>query len=335
MKFIQTFWTKPLLNDKGKIYKNIKMYEVSSFLIKKYFPEIELELVTDSYGKECLTNCAYDRYRLFFDHTFFENFDIFFWSIPKLLSFAKYNEPFIHFDGDFFINSKNILQNVNTNNFDIIAQNREVGDIFEDVYKPQINLIYQIINKKKPLENYAYSCGIIGFNNMNAKNKYLNHIIDLLSGIIPVKNVIENNLKYNLFNTGPEGGKQICCLIEQHLLAVVAARYNFHVKEIFNLNDILIRKNCQFTFDNLKFIHPVGELKYSDIFIKKLEDFLNISKLDSTLNICDFFSKDLEFQKQLYLSESQGFISEIDKNRKKNFIDFNIEFKKWVDTQEK
>ena len=296
MKFIQTFWTKPLIGDEFKLNQNILMYEISSFLIKKYFPEIKLELVTDTLGAELLVKENYDEIKTYFDSKIINDIDISFWAIPKLFALLKYDEDIIHFDGDFFINSKNFIDDFN---FDVIVQNKEVGEIFKNVYASQIELVFNILKEPAPLENYAYNCGILGFRNINFKNFYLKKAIFLFYQIAAKFEYIKERLKF----TDVEDDRYICCLIEQYLLAVATSEKNIHVKEIITLKDVL--NNRQFSFDNKKFIHPVRPSKYSPSLIKYLKLFLKDIKNNSNIEICEYFKDNISFYNEFSSENSQ------------------------------
>jgi len=303
MKFIQSLWTNPLIHDQATIERNILYYKVSSFLLKKYFPEIKLELVTDSLGAELLKEAVYDKIELYFDNKIIQDINPVFKTVPKLFALLKYDEDIIHFDGDFFPNSRDFMENFN---FDVIAQNKEAEILFELVYS-EAGLVYSIIHEKVPIENYAYNCGVLGFKNINFKNFYLKKAISLFYKISNKFNFINENLKHaqlsnrvidqkrlqRSFEADTPSHRYLCCIIEQYSLAVAAAEKNIYVKEIIGLKDALRLR--QIAFDNKKFLHPCGQAKDIPSFIKCLKLFYENIENNYKAGICDFFMNNTEF----------------------------------------
>lgn len=271
MKFIQSYWTKPILGDKRKIEKNKKLYHLSSFLLKKLFPEIELNLVTDSNGIGMLNTEYYDVIRLDFDHQFFDSIDKTFWAVPKVLSLLKYKTPYIHIDGDLFITDRKKISEVFDSDYDVIVQSKEIGDTFEKHYGDQIKICYDIIKWEKNYVNYAYNCGIIGFKNQLAADRCLTQFMFMWS----LCNYSLESLKkeLHLFKY-----TDLNCLMEQHLLAHTCFKYNFNVKEVVPPVQFIQKGWCGGVDPEDRFFHPMGQSKYSETLADYLTDFLNTNK---------------------------------------------------------
>lgn len=310
MKFVHSLWTKPLIGDQDKIDQNILCYKASSFLLKKYFPEIKLELVTDTLGSEILDKKYYDEIKLYFNDSIINDINPVFNTIPKLFALLKYDEDIIHFDGDFFLNSRNCIDDFD---FDVIVQNKEAGRLFDIVYS-QVDLVYSILLEKIPIENYAYNCGVLGFKNINFKNFYLKKAISLFYKIQDKFDLIRESLNYAQILKKPYNQKQfhedleiapahkyLCCFIEQYLLAVTASEKNIYVKEVMKLQDAL--KYQQVSFSNKKFIHPCGAAKNNASFLKCLTSFLEDLKDNPNIEICNFFEKNIEFRNEYIKSQ--------------------------------
>jgi len=303
MKFIQSLWTKPLIGDKAKLDQNILHYKVSSFLLKKYFPEIKLELITDTLGLDLLGKGHYDEVKLYFNDKIIDNINPVFRTVPKLFALLKYDENIIHFDGDFFLNSKDCIDNFD---FDVIVQNKEAETLFKLVYS-EVPLVFAMIQEKIPTENYAYNCGVLGFKNINFKNFYLKKAISLFYKIQNNYSYIEENLRYAQAPTKAMNQmdlkmdiehpalvhRYLCCIIEQYSLAVTASQKNVHVKEILGLEEAL--RFRQASFNNKKFLHPCGPAKETASFLKYLRLYLKEIEHDSNIQICNFFGENPAF----------------------------------------
>jgi len=312
MKFIQSLWTKPLVGDRAKLDQNVLHYKVSSLLLKKYFPEIKLELVTDTLGLDLLGKCHhYDEIKLYFNDKIIDNINPVFRTVPKLFALLKYNEDIIHFDGDFFLNSKDYIENFDS---DVIVQNKEVETLFDLVYS-EVPLVFAMIQEKIPTENYAYNCGILGFKNINFKNFYLKKAISLFYKIQNNFSYIEENLKYaqapmkgvnqKIHRVDIESApvhRYLCCIIEQYSLAVAASQKNVYVKEVLGLEDALDFR--QAAFNNNKFLHPCGPAKETASFLKYLRLYLKEIENDPSIRICDFFGENPGFRHEYHIDVS-------------------------------
>ena len=303
MKFIQSFWTKPILNNERKLRINSILYKISSFLIKKNFPNSELVLVTDSVGANLLETEYYDSIRLDFDHSFFDSIDDTFWAIPKILCLLKHEAPYIHLDGDFFITNKEEMEKKFNADYDIIVQNKEIGDTFQKHYKDQLKITYDLIKWQKPNANYAYNCGVLGFKNQKAANRYITDFIFMWSICNHFLQDFKKELhlfKYTDLN----------CIIEQHGLAETSFKNNFNVKEIITPIEFIENGWCSGVPHNNIFFHPMGLSKYSEKLLQFLEQFFEKYKksdIKDIPNMCEIIkqTKDLsiDMDQQLHFDQ--------------------------------
>jgi len=114
MKIVQSYWSKPVMETGGRrgddrqrggwidIRFHYMSWALSCLNFKKFYNEVEL--VTDSLGKEILIN----RIGLPYSHTMtvldcYENEDPAVWAISKFHAYTLQKEPFIHADNDVFI----------------------------------------------------------------------------------------------------------------------------------------------------------------------------------------------------------------------------------------
>ncbi len=115
MKFIQSFWSKPLLSQEHKDNRLFRFkggfpsnflflcaWTYSCLTIKKYYGN--LHLVTDSYGIEIFKNILdlpYTSFSEVLDNL--EGYHEGFWALGKLYTYQLQEEPFCHIDGDVFV----------------------------------------------------------------------------------------------------------------------------------------------------------------------------------------------------------------------------------------
>ena len=271
MKVIQSFWTKPIKDDPEKLQANKILYTLSLQTLKNTFQEVEL--ITDSLGKEILKDLNYDKVSLHLDDNYFQELDPLFWSAAKILPLEKYNEPTIHFDGDFFIFMPEKFNTINRA-FDVIVQSRE--NSWENNYKKQLVIFKNILKSdimyyRDYYYNFCYNCGILGFKNLEFKSLYIERYKNLLNECS--KNVealkIAQNLHFGFTNTN--------CFLEQVILTQTAQNKNIYVKEFIKKSDFLDNTMISPNFRNV-FFHGMGTNKFNPKFIKAVEKVININK---------------------------------------------------------
>lgn len=182
----QTFWTKPMSKD--KIETNVQIAYISCYYLHKN--GYKVRMYTDKYGKELLINIKYDEINTKLD------------SIPDnipnyLFAYAKFwalkNEPIgtIHTDFDVFI-KKPCIDEFYNKNYDLILQNKELNQDYN--YKKLRNVFNKIKLPNFLPVNHIGSCnvGVIGFNNKELKNKYLDIYFKSVEYYKDYLNSIEN-----------------------------------------------------------------------------------------------------------------------------------------------
>lgn len=104
-----------------------------------------------------------------------------FWSVYKIDVIEEQTEDFIHVDSDVFIFDDIFRPFINNSNYDLIVQN-----IFDIDIINKDKWMYNICPIEK-FDNKSFLCGVIGFNNITHKDKYIENTIK-------VKKLIEDNL---------------------------------------------------------------------------------------------------------------------------------------------
>lgn len=284
MKYIYSFWSKPLLEKKdalsledfSKLLKAyIKFYGISLNLAKKGLEDIEL--ITDDYGYRYLKYLPYSKIRK--DLNDIRNYSGGLWSLGKIYSLSLYNEPVCYIDCDFFIkNTEKFKNKINTECWDIITQSKELNPSFSFSYSIGLKYFFSILDKniKKDFPEflfydsygYCYNDGILGFKNLQAKKEYTEKAIKLFN-YFKNNNTLERY--YDLCEYDAERHQSfhitnINCIIEQSLLCFWANYKNFYVKELspvfeWDLIDKHTNKFSNFQNETDFYKHYIGELK--------------------------------------------------------------------------
>lgn len=182
MKIIQSFaqfendnhYVGNKLNGTEK-YLNFYTFLLSYLTLKKYYGSVTMycnKLTYDTFIKYI----PYDEIVLFENKN-----DIKWWNVYKLDVISKMNTPFIHVDSDVFIFDDIFRPFINNSNYDLIVQN-----IFDIDIINKDKWMYNICPIEK-FDNKSFLCGVIGFNNITHKDKYIENTIK-------VKKLIEDNL---------------------------------------------------------------------------------------------------------------------------------------------
>ncbi|WP_369615002.1 DUF6734 family protein [Flavobacterium sp. CFS9] len=167
------------------------------------------------------------------------------WMKSKIHAIEKQTKPFVHLDTDVFIKKK-----INFNFDSIILERRECG--YEAHYKKQIDFFNQYTQDLPywhPDLGLSYSCGILGFNDLTLRDKFIKAYYDL-------EKIYTTNRKE--FEPLKQQGFEPCIVIEQYNLASVLD-YN-------NITPTLLLKGKNITEQS----KHANEISYSHLFgIKK------------------------------------------------------------------
>jgi hypothetical protein len=237
------------------LIKNFYLYLFSTLLIKKL--GYDIELYCDKETAEIFSLIPYDKINIID----FNNDGISgdFWIWGKLKTQMLMNEPYIHIDGDVFL-FRDIIKDQLDNNYKSVVQmienDKTIGKSFKTVYSYQGEIF-----KKKNIGNIkwnkynlqAYNCGVIGFSDMNLKNKYIDKAYNILKDI-------QNNedIKINCRYDG------ILMIIEQSLLYYILTENNIKPLEILPKNIIENKKNWLSLANEIGYCHMWSYRKYDD-----------------------------------------------------------------------
>jgi hypothetical protein len=202
MRFVHSLWSEPSLDDRwgidGKeaIITNMWYYALSVAYLKRLGQEVVLH--TDNFGKLCLDHVPYDHIYLTLEEQIPKGICPVMWACGKF--YALREEPLgsVHIDGDVFIKSKECLDIINTNDYDLFCQEIEYDAISGspdtiDLYEKTNEIISHL---KYPEEiartGYrAYNTGVLCFNNKKLKERFLEVYFDINKQVINDTSIID------------------------------------------------------------------------------------------------------------------------------------------------
>lgn len=318
MKFIYSFNSKPVTDswreeglgsfDSEKervdtyLQMNKLMFLKSLSSLKTAFGEnVDVELFTDDIGFKIFEDIK--GLKINNSLLMVKNYDKRLWAVGKILSLSTYSEPVIHLDMDFIIKDHKAFFNIVNENWDILVQSRETYAHYKLWYSQSVEIFLNILFRNRAeskyfefnmpeffyylSHNYAYNCGVIGFKNLNALQKYTNNSLRI----------------YNFFNSDPTKITQyhelysflkkynkpelhlvnINCLMEQWYLTLFSNYYNFYVKEVAPLSVWNNFQGYTKSVENVSqiYFHPAGGkdfvTKFKSVMTMndKIKEFLN------------------------------------------------------------
>jgi hypothetical protein len=293
MRIIQSFWSKPLLNQikENSIPNNyagwlslealLASWVLSCLTIKKFYPE--LILYTDEFGKKLLIDILelpYSDYHVVFEDI--EQFDHSFWAMGKIYVYSLQKKPFIHIDGDIFIwekfssiinNAEIFSQNIERNNELYFSLLKDVQDKLNDLPKEIENCL-----DVKP-EYFGINTGVFGGNNIKLINLYAKKVLKFAE--INQKNLIKHKIKHiNVF-------------FEQYLLKCFIDNYKPKLTCLFETlsNDFNELLDFHLVPFSCKYVHAVGYSKLNPIANEQIlirlymEDIYFYEKVQNTIPI--------------------------------------------------
>jgi hypothetical protein len=244
MKYILSFWSKPLLESRGaeeKLKIQLYFYAKNFNYIKNNISE-NIEIVTDDFGYEKLKHLTSQIRTDLNNINYFDN-DL--WSMGKIYALSLYDEPICAIDNDFFIKDYIKYKEIVNSNWDILVQSKEISPTFSFSYKKGIEVFLALFHnefiKNDLIEilyydmcNYAYNSGHLAFKDFKLKNKFLQKIMKIY-------HILNDNEKImDFYNTCDFFTKRhqhfhtlnINCIAEQVFLTIWANYNNLYVKEL-------------------------------------------------------------------------------------------------------
>lgn len=298
MKFIYSFNSKPIIDnwreeglgsfssEEQRIDTHLEMSKLiflkSLSSLKTTFGEnVDVELFTDDIG--CKIFCDIKGLRINNSLLKIKNYNKALWAVGKILSLSNQSEPVIHLDMDFIIKDHKAFFNIVNENWDILVQSKETYGHYKTLYSPNVEIFLNILFQDQTGSKYfklntpeflyylsyayAYNCGVIGFKNLNALQKYTKNSLRIYNIFnSDSSKIIKYAESFNLISIynrpKAEFPLDINCLIEQWYLTIFSHYYNFYVKEVAPLS---VWNNFQEGYaksiENVSsiYFHPVGE----------------------------------------------------------------------------
>lgn len=263
MKVCQTLWSghKNLLEDSfGWLspQHHLMAWTYSCLKLREFYPNVQL--YTDSQGIKILINALNLPYTTYHEEYDDLRYNSSMWALPKILTYQKQLEPFIHVDGDVFIFDR---FNDNLENADLLAQNLEVStSYYNDLFSPMKKRIRYTPNffKKNLSSKYpkSYNAGILGGKDIELLQKYASEALKF----IDQNHTCQSNGNFNM-------------IFEQLMFYSISKAYNTEVQCFFdkryNDNGYGIEGFADFLLiPNMRYLHLIGPLKRNEFVCNQL-----------------------------------------------------------------
>lgn len=190
MNLIQSFFNKQIAEDNLK-YKGGYLspfifwlsIAYSCLLLKRNNPSLRLSF----YGNESIVHILKDLFKLPYDNYYVceynSEYDEWFYCWPKILTYQRQNEPFLHIDCDIFMWTpipETLL------NAPLVAQHKErdshfYREVFNEIKKDKILLPQYMQHCIGDKYIYSFNAGIIGGNDLGFLHRYINNITTFVS----------------------------------------------------------------------------------------------------------------------------------------------------------
>nr|WP_294080537.1 DUF6734 family protein [Proteiniphilum sp. UBA5384] len=230
-------------------FHHLVAWAYSSLKLRELYPDVEL--YTDSEGAKVLIDklkLPYTQYSVEYDDL---RCNPCLWAYPKILTYGKQVEPFIHVDGDVFIYEKFDDELVNSR---LIVQNLELStNYYADIFRPVLKKLRYVpdVFKDNLSEKFpkSYNAGILGGTDIRSMQLYTE---------AAVKFVGQNHLCHSNGNFN--------MIFEQLLFYSVAQKQNIspgcYFNKVYNDNGYALKEMADFfATPGLKYLHLIGRLK--------------------------------------------------------------------------
>ena len=284
MIICQTLWTnkRNLLEDSfgwSTSQHHLMSWALSCLRLKKNYTDVHL--YGDEPGIDFLIDQLHLPYSKVFDEYSHLNCQKELWALPKLLTYSKQRQPFLHVDGDVIIDAP-FEQSLFSS--DVVAQNLEIGTAYyENLFNPLVKglkYIPDILEKNLASNSLkAYNAGIIGGNDIAFFKKYVDEALKIVTN----NNGCLLNGNFNI-------------IFEQVLLYSMAFSEEREVvcvfKDIFKDSGYELKKIADFTeIHQIKYLHMIGPHKRNKEVCDWLERYLYKENKEIFLRIVALFKK--------------------------------------------
>lgn len=264
MKLVYSFWSKPLEarwsnHMVGDEFEDIKQSTINCLTLSVLSAKklgFRCELVTDCEAYSYLKHLPFDKIST---ELTMLNYNGLSWVEGKIMAMMIQNEPFIHIDWDVILRKKKVANILKNFKEDLIVQSVDKDVEFDRIYNLYENACYFLDMSKHTIPNFtrpvrrAYSCGIVGFNNLRIRDKFVKEFLKL-------KDITDTHIKYSQLD--------VSVIIEQYLLYVVANNENAKVKVLLNSIYSSEAKRIGYT-------HLVYLSKYESKWQKRIKEILH------------------------------------------------------------
>ncbi|WP_200978589.1 DUF6734 family protein [Echinicola sp. 20G] len=241
----------PLINNRwymgNRLKETIYMTALSVLYAHMWYRDIELYVDDLAYQFLYMLPCRVTRLDVKPDK------DI--WMKSKIECIEQQTEPFVHLDTDVFIKRKIDFD------FDKVLLERQEGG-YRIHYKRQVdffNHYTQDIKHWHPDLGHTFSCGVLGFNDLSLKNKFIEAFYQL-------ERIY--NLQKEDFAKLKKSGQEPCILIEQYNLACLLNHYG--IKPDILLKGRNIKEHGKYA-EQMGYSHLFGIKKYRENIVKEIE----------------------------------------------------------------
>ena len=263
IKICQTLWSnhKNLLEDSfGWLspQHHLMAWVYSCLKLREFYPKVQL--YTDSHGAEILMDTLHLPYTA--SHIEYDNlsYNPSLWALPKILTYKKQVEPFIHVDGDVFIFDK---FNEKLEKADLVAQNLEMStNYYKKLFSPIMKKMTYTPDffKDNLFSKYpkSYNAGILGGNNLELIQKYTDEAIRF----------IDQNHSCQL-------NGNLNMIFEQLMFYSIAKNHNTEVQcyfyKTYNDNGYDLNVFADFlSIPDIKYLHLIGAFKRNEFVCNQL-----------------------------------------------------------------
>ena len=185
MVICQTLWTnrKNLLKDSfGWLspQHHLMGWALSCLKLSRYHKNVQL--FTDRAGKELLSDYLGLPYTRVFEDYDNLDYEPYLWALPKLETYSRQDQPFLHVDGDVLLWEPFAPSLLSAS---LITQNLEKGtEYYKNKFEPLLKKLKYLPRLLKPNLTlpymYGYNAGIMGGNDISFFKKYVSLAVQFL-----------------------------------------------------------------------------------------------------------------------------------------------------------
>lgn len=267
MDIIHSCWTAPMTSEgrlrwniTNQIETNLWLYGYSVDYLQRLNQRIDL--FTDSYGATVFDCLPYNNIYTTLDELN-DKVNERFWSAGKIKALEQAPLGTIHIDGDVFLKKHEVLKALELTGHDCVVQMAERMSVFMASYADVLPMFIEAVGNE--VEGFRYNlkealnAGVLGFNNKQMKDDFINGYWSILNSCQGSKMFMETLASDKEKRIEPN------VVAEQYFLKSLAETKGYKIKHLLNLtsnnfNDDWQTMNQQ--AEALGFAHAWGSSKY-------------------------------------------------------------------------